>query len=172
MATASNVFAADPGATIITKLYIDVCVPNMGKPDQVRAWAADKHLPPITAETALAVFVGPGAQGGAWFVPSDAGSFVVSIRGTTAACAVWARTADPNEVESTFTKLIQSVARPGIDTTKMEDKTVDSSFGRARSLIYSIKMPDSPQSFIFTMLTVERPGGAFQASLQLAKAHE
>jgi hypothetical protein len=151
---------------------MNVCVPNMGKPEQVRAWANEKHLPAITADMPLSIFVGPGGKGGAWFVPSDAGSFALSIRGTTEACAVWARKADPGEVESNFKKMMEGVARPGIETSIVEDKTVPTPSGQARSLIYKIKAPDSPVGFLFTMLTAERPGAAFQVSLQLAKGQE
>jgi hypothetical protein len=37
-------------------------------------------------------------------------------------------------------------------------------------LVYNVAAPSAPTSFEFTMLTAERPGGAFQASLQAAKA--
>jgi hypothetical protein len=167
MASASH--AADPGAIIVVKIYTEVCVPNMGKPDQVKAWAAEKHLPPITSEAALGVFVGAGEHGGAWAVPSNAGNFTLSIRGTTEACAVWARTADPADVEATFKKLIEGIARPGIEISKIQDKTVPTPIGQTRSLVYLVKTPASPTGFVFTMVTTEHPGSAFQASLQIAK---
>jgi hypothetical protein len=168
MASASH--AADPGAVIVMKIYTDVCVPNMGKPDQVRAWAAEKHLPPITSEPALGVFVGAGEHGGAWAVPSNAGNFALSIRGKTEACAVWARKADPADVEAAFKKVIDGIARPGLEITKIEDKTVPTPIGQARSLVYLVKTASSPTGFVFTMLTAEHPGSAFQASLQIAKS--
>jgi hypothetical protein len=163
MVLSSHAIAADPAANIVTRIFMDACIPNMGKPEQIRAWAASKHLPPITADAALALFVGPGTHGDAWAVPSDAGNFALSIRGTTEGCAVWARTADPGEVETLYKKVIEGIKRPGIDITPA---------GKARSLVYLVKAQGTPVGFVFTMLTAEHPGNAFQASLQVAESNE
>ncbi len=92
--------AADPSANVLTRLFIDVCVPNIGKPDQVRQWAEQHHLEPVRSPEALKLFVGPGDKGAAWAVPAAEGSFALSLRGTTRACAIWARTANPSDVET------------------------------------------------------------------------
>ncbi len=36
--------ADDPAATFLVKLFINVCTPNMGQPDKIRAWANEHHL--------------------------------------------------------------------------------------------------------------------------------
>ncbi len=56
--------AADPSAFALTKLFMEACVPNMGRPEQERAWAVAHHLPQVTNQSALDVFVGPGGGGG------------------------------------------------------------------------------------------------------------
>lgn len=162
--------AADPGATFLTRLYIDVCVPNIGKPDQVRQWAEQHHLEPVRNPEALNVFVGPGDKGAAWAIPAVAGSFALSLRGTTKACAVWARTADPSEVETYFKRIVEGVKRPGLVVTVDQNKTVPSPSGQARALVYNVTAPNAPTSLEFTMLTAERSGGPFQASVQVATA--
>jgi hypothetical protein len=163
-------YGADPAAAIFTKIFIEACVPNMGRADLVRSWITGKRLLPITSEAALDVFVGPGERGGAWAIPSKEGNFAISIRGVTEACAIWAMAANSADVYELFKKLIDGVRRPGIEVTKIEDKIVSTPVGKARSVAYLVRKPDSPAGFVFTMLTAERSGGAFQASLQVAKS--
>ena len=100
--------AEDAKANTVLRLFIDACIPGMGQPDKVRAWATEQHLQEVTAPAALGVFVGAGTKGAAWAVPSPTGDFVLSIRGTTEACAVWARAADPGEVAAGFMGLFIS----------------------------------------------------------------
>jgi hypothetical protein len=161
---------ADPAAAFLTKLFIDVCVPNLGRPTKVREWAELHHLGQIQSPTALAVFVGPGDGGAAWAIPAPEGSFALSIRGMTKGCAVWARTADPGEVMTNFKKIVEGVKRPGIEVTVDKDTVSPSPVGEAPALVYNVTAPGAPTSFEFTMLTAERPGGAFQASMQAAQA--
>ena len=162
--------AADPAAQFAVSLFTTACVPNLGRPEQVREWAQAHHLTQIEDPVPLSVFVGPGAKGAAWAIPVAQGSFALSIRGTTQACAVWARAADPDEVLANFKKIIEGVKRPGIDVTVYKDETVSSPSGRAHELIYSVAAPGAPTLFLFTLLTVERPGGGFQALMQAARA--
>ena len=168
--TAPFAWANDPGANLVTKLFIDACVPNMGHPEKVRAWAEANHLQPVTNPAALGVFVGPGGKGAAWAVPSNSGSFALSIRGTTEGCAAWARTADPQEVEAKFKVLVEGVKRPGLELRVDHDKTTPTPVGKAHALVYNVSAVGAHTGFEFTMLTAERPGGAFQASLQVAQA--
>jgi hypothetical protein len=162
--------AADPAAAFLTKLFIDVCVPNLGQPAKVREWAEQHHLGQIQSPTALAVFVGPGGNGAAWAIPAPQGSFALSIRGMTQACAVWARAADPGEVMTSFKIIVEGVKRPGIEVTTDKDTVSPSPVGEAHALVYNVKASGAPTSFEFTLLTAERPGGAFQASMQAAQA--
>ncbi len=86
------------------------------------------------------------------------------------ACAVWVQAADPEAVEALFKTLIQGVARPGLKLAVDKDLTSPSPSGKVRTLIYNITAPGAVSSFEFTMQTVEHPGGAFQASIQVARA--
>jgi hypothetical protein len=162
--------SADPAAGFLTKLFITSCVPNLGQPVKVREWAQEHQLAEIQNPVALGVFVGPGDKGAAWTVPSAQGNFALSIRGTTQACAVWARAADPAQTLALFQKLIEGVKRPGIEITVDMDKVSPSPVGDAHALVYNMTAPNAPASFEFTLLTAERAGGAFQASMQAAKA--
>ena len=162
--------AEDPAANFFVKVFMNVCIPNVGQPEKVRAWAAEKHLQEVTNQIALDVFVGPGGKGVAWAVPSQFGSFALSIRGKSQACAVWARAANPTDVETYFRKIVEGAARPGVEVSIVKDTREPAPTGTARALIYSVSGADKGKGgFLYTMLTAERPGGAFQASLQAAR---
>jgi hypothetical protein len=161
---------ADPAAQFLVKLFTTVCIPNLGQPTKVREWAQEHHLQEIQNPVALDIFVGSGDKGGAWALPSAEGSFALSIRGTTQACAVWARAVSPGEVLVLFKQIIEGVKRPGIEITIDQDRVTATPSGEAHALVYNVTAPDAPTSFEFTLLTAERTGGPFQASMQAAKA--
>jgi hypothetical protein len=162
--------AADPAAQFLVKLFATVCIPNLGQPTKVREWAQERHLGEIQNPLALHAFVGSGDKGAAWAIPVAEGNFALSIRGTTQACAVWAQAADPGEVLVLFKQIIEGVGRPGIEITVDKDTVSPSPVGEARILVYNVGAPGAPTSFEFTLLTAERRGGAFQASIQAAQA--
>lgn len=162
--------ASDPAANFLVRLFSEVCVPNMGQPGKVRDWANQKRLTSVSNLTALQVFVGKGDKGEAWFVPSKIGNFALSIRGTTEGCAVWAREANPAESEALFRKIVEGVKRPGLEVAILDEKKVPTSVGEARSLVYGIRPAAGQSGFAFTLLTSEKPGSVFQASMQVARA--
>ncbi len=162
--------AADDRAALITKLFISACIPNMGNPDGVRAWATAQRLAQIEAAAPLEVFVGPGGKGAAWAVPTPYGNFALSIRGKTQACAVWAQAAAPAEVEGYFKTIVEGVKQPVIKIRIDKDATDETAAGRVHTLVYNVIAPGAPSGYEFTMLAAERPNAAFQASIQVAKA--
>ena len=164
----SGANAADLGASRVTKLFMDACVPNIGESAKVRAWAEAQHFQEIKDPAPLSVFVGPGDQGAAWAVPTKEGGFAVSIRGKTRACAVWAQFASPSESEAYFRQIVEGARRPGVEVNVFQDTTTATGAGQVRTLIYKVGSPDSPKSFVFTLQTAERPNGAFQVSMQVA----
>jgi hypothetical protein len=167
---AQNALAEDAAASFLMRHYLDVCVPNVGQPERVRAWANEKHLQEVKSPTALEIVVGAGDKGGAWAVPSSFGSFALSIRGTTQACAVWARAANPADVESYFRKVMEGVKRPGIEVKVDQGTSTPGATGATRLLIYSVSgVGDQTRGFLYTLESAERAGGAFQASLQAAR---
>jgi hypothetical protein len=122
----------------------------------------------VTEPQALRVFVGDGDKGAAWAVPAQAGNFALAIRGMTEGCTVWAQRADPKEVEANFKTIVEGVKRPGLNVKIESDTTSPSPVGQARALVYSMFANGTRTGFVFTMLTAERAGGPFQASLQVA----
>jgi len=169
----ATAWADDPSANFVTRLFINVCIPNVDKPDNVRAWALERKLSAVTAQPALDVFVGPGDRGAAWALPTSYGSFALAIRGTTQACAVYARAADPADVESDFKKILDGVARPGLVVKIVQDTTTPGASGTIHTLIYSVaNVGEEQQVNLYTLQTAERAGGAFQATLQAAVYHQ
>jgi hypothetical protein len=168
--TSTTAVADDASASFVTRLFINVCVPNVGQAENVRAWALEKKLADVTATTALEVFVGAGDGGAAWAVPTSFGSFALSIRGKSHACAVWARAANPVEVEGSFRKILEGVARPGLVVKIVEDANAPGPTGVIHTLVYSVSNPGNEgRGNLYTLQTTEKTGGAFQATLQAAK---
>jgi hypothetical protein len=159
--------AEDASANFAVRLFITVCIPNAGQPDKVRAWAADQRLKAVTSPIALNASIGSGGNGAAWVVPSAVGSFALSIRGSTEACAVWAKVASPNDVETLFRKIVEGAARPGIDVRVVKDVRDRSPYGTLHTLMYSVTGTEQRRGgFLYTMQTAEHAGGPFQVSLQ------
>ena len=79
MAQANPTSATDPGADYLTKLFTNACIPNIGRPDGVRAWAAQHHLAEVQNPAAVSVYVGAGEGGALWAVPSTSGMFALSV---------------------------------------------------------------------------------------------
>ena len=168
--TSTVAVADDASASFVTRLFMNVCIPNVGQSEKVRAWAQEKKLVEVTAPSALQVFVGTGDGGAAWAVPTSFGSFALSIRGENHACAVWARSADPVEVEGNFKKILEGVARPGLVVRVIKDENVPGPTGSIHTLIYAVSIAgDEERGYLYTLQTTEKSGSAFQATLQAAK---
>ena len=168
--TSTTAVADDASASFVTRLFMNVCIPNVGQAEKVRAWALEKKLVEVTAPSALEVFVGAGNGGVAWAVPTSFGSFALSIRGETHACAAWARAADPVEVEGNFRKILEGAARPGLVLKVIKDENAPGPTGVIHTLIYAASNAGNDRrGYLYTLQTAEKTGGAFQATLQAAK---
>jgi hypothetical protein len=162
--------ADDEASAFVTKLFMHVCIPNVGNDDNVRAWAREKKLAEVTSPPVLQVFVGEGGGGAAWAVPAGAGSFALAIRGQTHACAVYARTASPPEVEAYFKQILEGVKRPGLEVRVVTDSSLPGATGTIHTLVYSVSAAGvTDRGNLYTMQTSEKSGGPFQATLQAAK---
>lgn len=168
--TSTTAVADDASASFVTRLFMNVCIPNVGQAEKVRAWALEKKLVEVTAPSALDVFVGAGDGGAAWAVPTSFGSFALSIRGKTHACAAWARAADPAEVEDYFRKILEGVARPDLVVKVIKDENASGPTGVIHTLIYAVLgTGNEVRGSLYTLQTAEKTGGAFQATLQASK---
>jgi hypothetical protein len=129
-------------------------------------------IAPGSAEGISPAEPGPPAaspvQPAAWRVPGPGTQwFALSLRGAIGACAVWAQEADPQQVLSAFLKGVAEPTNPAATVSKVGEKTSTTPFGALTMLLYLIE-GKAPGGFLFTVLTSERPGGAFQAPLRVA----
>lgn len=162
--------AQDQNGVFLIQLYNNVCLQFLNKPDDIRAWAKEKLLKPISDQKILDSFVGPGARTDAWLVPSPTGDpFAVSIRAATHGCAAWAIRADPHYVLPAFEQQIHGFARTGYEIRKDNDETYDTPFGVGHSISYYMRKISNDLGFEFSAITAERAGGIFQATLQVSK---
>jgi hypothetical protein len=157
-------------AAFLTKVFTDACLPNLGNPAAVQAWATAHELTEIKDPAAVAVFVGSGGTGAAWGISTPIGDFVLATRASTQACAVYARAADPAKVEESFTTLVKDGMRPGLTMSTDTDTYTPSPYGQVHTLAYTITAASAPTSLHFMMIAVEKPGGGFQATMQGTRA--
>jgi len=163
--------AEDYNAELAYRLFTATCMRRLGKPEQIRAWAQEARLPPITEPNALNTFVGttPGAKGAAWSLPSPNGrKFTLSIRAGTQACTLWAEAGDPETAEGLFRGLVDAAARPGMTASVDEDMSFTTASGKARLLTMSVTDSDG-EGYQFTFRAGDRPGTFFSgAPVQLS----
>lgn len=157
-------------AAFLTKVFTDACLPNLGNPAGVQAWATAHELTEIKEAAPLAVFVGSGGAGAAWGISTPIGDFALATRASTQACAVYARAADPAQVEESFVALVKDGMRPGLTMSTDTDTHTASPYGQVHTLAYTITAASAPTSLHFLMIVVEKPGGGFQATLQGTRA--
>ena len=162
-------YAYDAAANTVTKLFMDGCLNNLGRPDATKAWAKAAGLQDITSTPFLKLFVGDGDKGGAWAFVTDAGHFAVSIRGTSQGCVAWAQAANPAETRANFQRLMEGVPRSGLTVTKVEDSGKETSFGQFRNLTYRVMPNQGSIGEEFILLTADRSGGPFQISIEAVR---
>lgn len=167
-APAAPAYEIDSPAQFIDQIFGDVCIPNYETPEKIRAYALERHLPQVTNTQILPLYVGQGA-GTAWVVPSPLGSFVLSIREAQARCAVFSREADPLAVDTYFRARVEGNTKPGFEAFNDRDTLVPTPVGTVRAVMFVVTEPDASESVEMTMLSVDKPGGSFQATYQIAK---
>jgi hypothetical protein len=172
---------ADEAAVNFAKLFKDVCIAKSSNLDEIEDWAEDQHLAPITNPQALAVFAGrpnvdgtmrsfagggvPGS-GKAWAVKDSAGHFVLATRLDPESCVVWAQKAEPADVETAYSKMVESAAMAGAEVNLAEDKKVEVPNGQVHIRVHRLWSGSALSSVALVMATVNRSGGPFQAMLE------
>lgn len=65
---------------------------------------------------------------------------------------------------------MEGVKRPGLAVSVATDRHIATANGNAPTLIYEIRASGQSKGYLFTLLTAEKAGGAFQISIQAAAA--
>lgn len=161
----------DPRSNDLMQTFAQACLGRtLGDPDATRAWAADKHLPELTSPEGRKIYIGEGPSGAAWFFQIGTIHAVLAIRGT-GACAIFGEAADPAAFQQWLDKLVStlSAARPGTGVTTLQNDSEPGPFGNHIGKVVLLKpFPSADSAVTFTLITHERPGGAYQVTLQVA----
>ncbi len=168
--------AEDYNAELTYRLFTATCMRRVGKPEQIRAWAKEARLPPITEPNALNTFVGttPGAKGAAWSLPSPNGrKFTLSLRNGSEACVLWAEAGDPETAEDLFRKMVTASAGDNSKVSVDQDQSFTTATGKSRLLTMSVTEKDG-SGYEFTLKAGDKPGAFFsgapiQLSMQLER---
>jgi hypothetical protein len=166
--------AADYNAEAAFRFFTASCVRSLGQPGEVRTWAAQSRLAPITDPVALSTFAGNGPKGAAWVLPSpNDRRFTLSLRGGTETCAVFAEAGDPETAEELFRKMVNGAARPGVNVETEDDQKFTTATGKARLLTMTVADKDG-EGYRFTLMAGDRTGTFFsgapiQLSMQMAR---
>jgi hypothetical protein len=149
------------------KLFVEACMDNLGHPEKVRAWAEEHHLTKVENPEGVKAYAGEGDGGAAWSTLMGSGLYVLALRGPIGTCAVFAEKADTAEAESFVTRLMDRLTAAGTPVAKLKDDTSSTAFGRRHGLVYMVGGLGSPSLRVVSVITNERPGGAYQATLQI-----
>jgi hypothetical protein len=146
-------------------LFTQACTTNLGRPEGVKAWAADHQLASIQDPQAIAVYGGEG--GSVWSVRAPSGVLALALRGASQACAVFGDKLDSGLVEKSVRQIVDQMKAAGAPVTILKDDNAQTDFGRRHGIVYAIG-DNRPKLLMLNVITNERPGGAYQATVQIA----
>jgi hypothetical protein len=156
-------------ANDLLDLFSQVCMKNLGKPEGVQAWAADHHLVSVENPEALKIYAG-GEGGAVWAVHMPTGQFVLAIRAPSHACSVFADKADPQVVEGYIDQLMRALKQTGRPVEVLKDDRRPTSVGSRHARVYAVGGSSGATLMLYAVITDERPGGPYQATVQVAAA--
>lgn len=177
--------AEDPAAQYSLALFDQACLQNFGHLDRVHDWAQSRNLAPIVNPLALEIFLGSRpapltneravAGGGvvnlgrAWAISEPSGRFVLSTRYDPESCITWAQAADPMQVEAGFQRIVERSRKPGVRVSVEQDKRIDVPSASVHVQVVRFWTGGPETSFALALATVSRPGGPFQAMIQIQR---
>lgn len=147
-------------ADMAMQIFLDSCAKNYGNNSASSKWA-QSHLTRATPDFESKVL--RGQSGEVW---GAAGNFLLIL--TNNSCAVWSRRADAQKVNMNVERLVQKIARPGIEVKKLIDKTSDGYGGKYRQYGFQLAAPNSKQGMVILSTTSESPAAEIQARITLS----
>lgn len=166
LAFAGPAFAADPAKVSMDlyALFADACVANMATPDGVKTWADQHRFEAVKSAAALQAFAG-GEEGAVWEAKMPSGPFALALR-ASGACAVYGDKLSPAVVEEQFGGFVDALKRSGRSVDVVKDDKAASDHGQQHNLVYIAR--GSPSTLTVAMIANEKPGGLYQATLQIS----
>jgi hypothetical protein len=161
-------YAEDPRANSLVEIFTQACLRNVGNPDAVYAWASEKKLSPITNPEGQKVFIGDGNGGAAWNFRIANINAVLSIRSQAQTCAIYGEAADVSELHRWFDVIVGVSIGVGVKATTLKDDDQVGEFGHRIGKVILLKPFEKPPTErILALITNERPGGAYQVTMQI-----
>ncbi len=166
LAFAGPAFAADPAKVSLDlyTLFSDACVANMATPDGVKTWADQHRFEAIKGAAALRAFAG-GEEGAVWEAKMPSGPFALALR-ASGACAVYGDKLSPAVVEEQFGGFVDALKRTGRTVDVVKDDKAPGDYGQQHDLVYIAR--GSPSTLTVALIVNEKPGGLYQATLQIS----
>ncbi len=149
-------------------LFGDICIANMGRPENVERWAIQQRLKPVTdAATLKAIAEGAVTHPGWQLEPEKDPRFVLSVRKNRYACVIWAKRSDPSLLRQFYLDTIKEIERAGFEVTKVHDETREQGAIKRSVVIYRGGKGSSSPHFDLMLFTSDDPAAQMQASLQI-----
>jgi hypothetical protein len=161
--TFAESYISDPGADAATAVFTEACLRTMGHVDRVTQWAQAHSLSP-----ALANGLGGDGQTEKWVFVSGGAKIALVVNSSKQSCTVFADRAAQDGILKGFGTVANSMsALNGSSNVKVEKAKTEGQFGSVLSASFTVARNNFFDHVIGRMVAVERPGGPFQALLQV-----
>lgn len=158
---------ADSSAVPLISTFEAVCLEGNGSQEFIKKWVDKEHFKAVNGLDARKLYAGTTEAGRAWFKQTDTAILIVAIRGAANACAVFSDKAPQSEVMEYIEKnLPQKFAERWPATVRIKDDARVGEFGVRRGRVIALGTSTQPVSVMITVITNERPGGPYQATIQ------
>jgi len=159
----AEAFIRDPGADAVTAVYTQACIRNMGHVERVTQWAEAHSLAPVAAGKSSGT-----DESVKWVFVSGGSKIALVVSASHQSCTVFADRAGQDGILKGFGTLAQSmVAINGAANVKVKKARTEGQFGSVLTAEFTAARNNFFDHVIGRMVAVERPGGPFQALLQV-----
>lgn len=155
--------------TVFMATFEEVCLTGNGKLDNIRDWAERHHMKEVNGADARKVYTGSSEGGHAWWMQEDGTFFVIASRVPSSACAVFTSAADPAQVLDYVQQLPKTLSGKWPNVVAIPDKDESGPFGHRRGRAILFSTPNGDRTLLITSIFNDRPGGPYQATLQVSR---
>ncbi len=152
-------------ANLAFKLFTKTCLAMPDNNAAVSAWATKNHFIKPEPKTSNMILQNRGGE--VWIVPTRKAQFLVVLH-PDKRCSVWARTADPQQININLNRLAASLAKPGRIVKKVRDMQVPVGQSSAYQLSYEVRQVGVHQALLLLATTSTDKKALSQAVLTLS----
>lgn len=146
-------------AASFTRLYSSLCLKHANSMGALR----EKLVPAPKLPSAKAAHFLGGREGDAWPIPDNYGKFVLTLLAGDNFCAVYARRADADAVESQFAALVATAPPPLVARQVQDEYAQTSANGQTHTVAYEWSVPNARRRMLFTLTTASSATAQIQA---------